>query len=223
MYIPTKPNFKTVYRVPITFVLFGLLFFWPAKTARADEIAIWNFNDSNLTVDHGTGMLVSTFSSIGFATGTTINARAGDAAGQALNLTNQTNNGESLTLSVSTVGFTNIIVSFATQRSSTGFNSNQFQYSIDGTTFVDFNSPFSPPTSFGLVTFDLSSISGLNNNLSAAFRIVLNGASASAGSNRIDNLVVEGQPPVAAIPEPSSFVLFGLGLSGSMVIMRRRN
>ena len=168
-------------------------------------------------------MLVSTFSSIGFATGTTINARAGDAAGQALNLTNQTNNGESLTLSVSTVGFTNIIVSFATQRSSTGFNSNQFQYSIDGTTFVDFNSPFSPPTSFGLVTFDLSSISGLNNNLSAAFRIVLNGASASAGSNRIDNLVVEGQPPVAAIPEPSSFVLFGLGLSGSMVMMRRRN
>ena len=222
MYTPSKQKLNKRFRLPVTFALFGLLLFWPAKTARADEIAIWNFNDSNLVVDHGVGMLVSSFSSIGFATGSTINARLGDTAGQALNLTNQTNNGESITLSVSTVGFTNIIVSFATQRSATGFNSNQFQYSVDGTTFVNFNSPFNPPTSFGLVTFDLSSVGELNNNLSAAFRVVFNGASATAGSNRIDNLVVEGQPPAAAIPEPSSFVLLGLGLSGSMVVMRRR-
>ena len=222
MYTPTKLNLNKGLRLPITFALFGLLLFWPAKTALADEIAIWNFNDSNLIVDHGSGMLVSSFSSIAFATGTTINARLGDTAGQALNLTNLTNNGENLTVSVSTAGFTNIIVSFATQRSATGFNNNQFQYSLDGTNFVNFDSPYNPPTTFGLVTFDLSSISGLDNNFSAAFRIVFNGASASAGSNRIDNLVVEGQPPVTAIPEPSSFVLFGLGLTSSMVVMRRR-
>ena len=200
---PTKPNLTKGLRLPITCALFGLLLFWPAKTARADEIAIWNFNDSNLVVDHGSGMLVSSFSSVGFATGSTINARIGDTAGQALNLTNQTNNGESLTLSVSTAGFTNIIVSFATQRSATGFNNNQFQYSLDGTTFVNFNSPYNPPTTFGLVAFDLSSISGLNNNLSATFRIIFNGASATAGSNRIDNLADEGQPPSTVIPEPS--------------------
>lgn len=202
--------------------LFGLLLFWPARTTHADEISIWNFNDSNLTVDHGAGALAISFSSIGFASGSTINGRLGDSAGQALNLTNQTNNGENITLSVSTLGFTNITVSFATQRSATGFNSNQLQYSLNGTTFINFSSPYNPPASFGLFTFDLGSITGLNNNSSAAFRIIFNGASAAAGSNRIDNLVVEGQPLAVAIPEPASIVLLGLGLSSSLALRRRR-
>ncbi len=222
MYTPDKATLNKGSRLLAASALFGLLLFCPARTARADEIGIWNFNDSNLIVDHGAGLLESSFSSIGFASGSTMNARLGDSAGQALNLTNQANNGENVTLSVSTVGFTNIIVSFAAQRSATGFNSNQFQYSLNGITFVNFNAPYNPPTSFGLFTFDLGSITGLNNNSSAAFRIVFNGASAATGSNRIDNLVVEGQSPAAAIPEPASIVLLGLGLSGSMTMMRRK-
>lgn len=222
MYTPGKANLNLSSQLLTTSALFGLLLLWPARTARADEIGIWNFNDSNLTVDHRMGTLESSFSTIGFASGTTLNARLGDSAGQALSLTNQVNNGENITISVSTVGFTNIVLSFAAQRSTTGFNSNQFQYSLNGTTYVNFNAPYNPPTSFGLFTFDLGSITGLNNNSSAAFRIVFNGASASAGSNRIDNLIVEGQSPAAAIPEPASIVLLGLGLSGAMVMMRRR-
>ena len=207
------------------FALLSLVFLWPAQTAHADEIAIWNFNDSNLIVDHGAGTLVTSFTSIGFAAGTTTNARLGDPAGLALNLTNQTNNGQNITLSVSTVGFSNVMVSFATQGSGTGFNSNQFQYSLDGVTFVNFGAPYDPPLAFGssTVVFDLSSITGLNNNASAALRIVFNGASSATGTNRIDNLVVEGAPVTTPIPEPASMLLLGLALFSTIAMRRKRH
>lgn len=200
------------------------------KTAQADEIAIWNFNDSDLGVDHGVGTLVTNFVSanILFAAGTTNNARLGDLAGQALSLqggTGTTNNGRNLTLSVSTLGFSDIIVTLATQGTSTGFNSNQFQYSLDGITFIDFGAPYVPTTAFGAVpvVFTLSSIAGLNNNPNAAFRIVFNGATSSTGNNRIDNFVVEGtSTTTTTIPEPSTAVLLLSGLSGLVGLKRKR-
>ena len=198
-------------------------------SASADEIAIWNFNDSDLLVDHGTGILGSNFvlANILFAAGTTNNARLGDVAGQALSLqggTSNTNNGRNLTFNVSTVGFANIIVSFATQGTSTGFNSNQFQYSLDGITFTDFGSPFVPATTFGAVplVFTLSSIVGLNNNPNAAFRIVFNGATSSTGNNRLDNIVVEGTAADTTIPEPSSALLLISGVTGLIGLRRKR-
>jgi hypothetical protein len=150
-----------------------------------------------------------------FAAGTTTNARQGDIASQALSLqggTGVANNGRNITFNVSTVGFSNIIVSFATQGTSTGFNSNQFQYSLDGITFTDFGPPYVPLTAFGSVpiVFSLVSIAGLNNNPDAAFRIVFNGATSSTGTNRIDNFVVEGTSET--IPEPTTALLLLTGL-----------
>lgn len=192
----------------------------PTLSARADEIAVWNFNDSNLLVDHGAGSLTTTFAANAtFSTpATTINARQGDGAGLALALANSANNGGNLTLNVSTAGFRNIVVSFATQRTSTGFNNNQFQYSLDGTTFVNFGGAFNPATSFSLLTFDLSSIAGLNDNPLASFRIIFNGATSTTGNNRIDNLVVEGQ--TTAVPEPATILLLGTGLIGYRAALR---
>jgi hypothetical protein len=128
------------------------------------------------------------------------------------------NNGRFLTLNVSTVGFDNIVISFATQGTGSGFNSNQLQYSLDGVNFVNFAAPYTPPATFALVTFDLSSIAGLNENPDAAFRIVFNGATSASGNNRLDNLVVEGHS--TTIPEPSSLVLLSMGLGG--VLFTRR-
>jgi PEP-CTERM motif-containing protein len=201
-----------------------------ASPARADEVAIWNFNDSDLVVDHGSGTMTTNFNLANLVFtlgGSTNNARLGDVAGQSLTLqggTGNANNGRSLTISVGTLGFTNIVVSFATQGTSTGFNSNQFQYSLDGVTFVDFGSPYAPPATFGLLSFDLSSIVGVNDNPNATFRIVFNGATSASGNNRIDNIVFEGTPihDETPVPEPASILLLGFGLTVTGGFVRRR-
>jgi len=194
-----------------------LLLFIVTANASADEIAIWNFNDSDLVVDHGNGTMSSSFNvtNILFAAGTTNNARLGDIAGQALSLqggTSNGNNGRNLTFKVDTTAFANIVVSFATQGTGTGFNSNQFQYSVDGVNFIDFALPYIPAAAFGSVPviFTLTSIASLNNNPNASFRIVFNGATSSTGNNRLDNFVVEGSR--TTIPEPATMFLFASGL-----------
>ena len=215
-----KPDFRLTRRLPFNLICAVLLCLAASQAALADELAVWNFNDSDLNVDHGNGTLTSNLNVVNilFAAGTSNNARQGDIAGQALSLqggTSNANNGRNLTFNVSTAGFSDIVVSFATQGTSTGFNSNQFQYSLDGITFVDFGAPYTPLTAFGTVplVFSLSSILGLNNNPNAAFRIVFNGATSSTGNNRIDNVVVEGSS-ASSIPEPTTAVLLLSGLGG---------
>jgi len=226
----TQPH-SWIGRKILSTAALGILFFIAGvNTVFADEIAIWNFNDSDLVVDHGTGTLTNNFvaANILFAAGTTNNARLGDLAGQALSLqggTSNTNNGRTFTFNVSTLGFSNIIFSFATQGTSTGFNLNQFQYSLDGTNFIDFGSPYVPATAFGSIplVFTLTNIAGLNNNPNAAFRIVFNGATTSTGTNRIDNIVIEGtSSSTSTIPEPTTALLLFSGVSGLIAIKRKR-
>ena len=113
-------------------LVFWLLIFAAPLTVRADEVAIWNFNDSDLNVDHGSGSLTTNFNlaNVVFTLGgSSINARLGDLAGQSVTLqggTGNVNNGRNLTFSLNTLGYSNIIVTFASQGTSTGFNSNQF-------------------------------------------------------------------------------------------------
>jgi len=228
MFITT--DFRLTRRIPFNLICAVLICLAASQAARADELAVWNFNDSNLNVDHGSGTLTTTINAanVSFAAGTTNNARQGDIAGQALSLqggTGNANNGRNITFNVSTVGFSNIVVSFATQGTSTGFNSNQFQYSLDGVSFINFGSPFAPATAFGSVpiVFSLAAIEGLNNDPNAAFRIVLNGATSSTGNNRIDNIVVEGTTiDTAEVPEPTSVMLLLSGLGGLYKLKRRK-
>ena len=222
-----QPNNSTNRFHLLEFSCLLVLFFFGATCVRATEITIWNFNDSDLLADHGAGTLTSDLNPVNilFAAGTTNNARLGDVAGQSLSLqggTGTANNGRNITIAVSTLGFTNISVSFATQGTSTGFNSNQFQYSLDGLTFTNFGAPFTPPSAFGStpVVFNLSAITDLNNNPNAAFRIVFNGATSSTGTNRLDNIVVEGTN--ATVPEPTTALLMLTGLTGLLSFKRRK-
>ena len=218
-----RRQLPSLFFAAVLFVIAG------PNSVYADEIAIWNFNDSDLIVDHGAGTLSSNIiaANIQFAAGTTNNARLGDVAGQALSIqggTSNANNGRNITINVSTLGFSNIVFSFATQGTGTGFNANQFQYSLDGTNFIDFGSPYLPAAAFGAVpiVFTLSSIAGLNNNPNAAFRIVFNGATSSTGNNRIDNIVLEGTTTTTTIPEPTTALLLFTGLTGLIGLKRKR-
>lgn len=225
--MPMNQKRRLTRRVSFNLISVMLLLFLASQITQANEIAIWNFNDSNLIVDHGMCVVTTDIiaANILFAAGTTNNARLGNPAGQALSLqggSGTANNGRHITFNVSTLGFSNIVVSFATQGSSTGFNNNQFQYSLDGITFVNFGPAYTPATAFGSVplVFTLTSIAGLNDNANAAFRIVFNGASSATGTNRIDNFVVEGSP--SGVPEPTTAILLVSGLSGLYGLRKRR-
>ena len=92
------PDFRPSRRIPFNLIFAVLLFVAASRAAVADELAVWNFNDSNLNVDHGSGTLTTTIAAANvlFAAGTTNNARQGDIAGQALSLqggTSTANNG----------------------------------------------------------------------------------------------------------------------------------
>src|ERR1041384_628070 len=100
-----KPDFRLIRRLPFNLICAALLFFATSQATLADEHAIWNFNDSDLNVDHGSGTLTSNLNVVNllFAAGTTTNARQGDPAGQALSLqggTGNANNGRNITFAV---------------------------------------------------------------------------------------------------------------------------
>ncbi len=137
-------------------------------------------------------------------------------------------------LTSDTTGQSGIQLDWEQTGSNTGPRDFVLQYSTTGVAgpFTQFGSQYSlivstwtPGTySTGFhQTFDLSSITALDNNPNAVFRIVdsstnsINGGTvATAGTGRIDTFTV------STVPEPSTLVLCGLGLIGLVGVSRRR-
>lgn len=212
-----------------------------ANVSHAGLVAYWNFNGLSTTggvpsnagvtsyaANTGSGSLtLNGWNSRGGATaphgisnfaGSLINSISPDAAGQSLALQGGTtainNNGASMTISVSFTNLANPILSFATQRSNTGFTSNQVAYSTDNLNFTNFGATYNPGTSFGLQTFDFSAIDSLDNAANIYLRITMSGATNVSGNSRFDNI------QLTAVPEPTSMALFGL-VAGAGVVGRR--
>lgn len=206
-------------------------------TAPGATVAYWNFNSlsitsasapgsggvpTNISADSGAGTvdLNPWTGNVDDFGGSATNTLGGDPAGNSLSLiagSGTVGNGGSILIAVSMTGRSNPTLSFATQGTGTGFVSNQLAWSVTGTNptdFTDFGAPYAPAASYGLQSFDLSSVDALDGASSAWLRLTFDGASGSTGNNRIDNILLD------AVPEPTVTSL--LGCAGLVLLIRRR-
>lgn len=178
----------------------------PAKSL----VHYWNFNNNtslinlltptvSLVSGAGIGHITGGISAIDFAGGTAQNfnvanhnARNGDTSGTHLRFNDPI--GGQLEFALPTTGYENIFVKFATRRSSSGAGLQYWSYTINGTTYVPFDTvaPFNgdpQPDSF-----DFSNVIAIDNNPNFKLRVSFAlGAGGSVGNNRFDNFTVEGE------------------------------
>lgn len=130
---------------------------------------------------------------------------AGCLSSRSLSMSGWTNvPGDYFQVVVSTVGFTNITLSFNQYSSGTGPRDFQVMYSTDGSTFTPFATYMSGNAVWTTNVFDLSSITALANASAVYIRLVDNsitsaggGTVGNGGTSRIDNVIVAGTVPGA--------------------------
>ncbi|WP_199117075.1 hypothetical protein [Pedobacter sp. ASV28] len=167
-----------------------------------EMVHYWDFNNNasfnaliTPTLTKGGAALAYTAVWDEYSPGTTINARNGSIAGYALRLRNPAG---TFTLTVPTTGYRNIKLTLAVQRSSSGAAKNTITYTLDGTNYISTgiaNNVYTPATDpdYGLVTYDFSSITGINNNPNFKIKIDFSeGSTGTSGNNRFDNIAIEG-------------------------------
>lgn len=217
-----------------------------ASSANANVLAYWNFNNSlagspttNLGVlqdaypyaaNSGSGTISTNGSlnssntspngDVGTFGGSTINALNSDPTGGALTFVNTGGAWAGGTgyfqFNISTLNASNLVMSFATRRSNSGFNSVQVSYSTNGTTFTNFGAAFDPTASFIAESFDFSAVTVLNNKANAYIRLTFGGAPSNGGNVRVDNVQFN------ATVTPAPGVLSLMGFAGLAAARRRR-
>ncbi len=218
-------------------------------SATADTVALWTFETPNWSTPspNPTALTspsinpsVGTGSARGFhASASTWTSVSGNGSNGSLS-GNTWAIGDYLQFQLSTSGFFDLSVSYDQTSSNTGPRDYKFSYSTDGNVFTQFGATYgvlanaSPnptwntttPSGIYTVSFDLSAIDSLENRASIFFRIETTsnvsangGAVATTGTSRVDNFLVSTVTPV---PEPSTWALFGAGVIGLGLVIRRK-
>ena len=135
-----------------------------------------------------------------FTPGYDSNLQNTEVAGSGLRARNPSDT-RNLVMAVPTTGYKTIVVQFATAASSSGAQTQNYSYTVDGINYstaglntTTFNSTIDPIAS--LVSLDFTSITGVNNNPNFKIKISFTGTNASgtSGNNRFDNVTVKGIP-----------------------------
>ncbi len=117
-------------------------------------------------------------------------------------------------------GYQDLVVTYATQKTNTGYTGNQWAYSTDGTNFTNFSNPVAPASSFASVT--LSTLTAVNNASSVWLRYTLTGSTGTSQNNRLDNIQFNAAT-YSAVPEPSTYAaLAGAAALCGVMLHRRR-
>ncbi len=215
------------------------------QIASADTLAQWTFESSGL------GSTTPSFSPGAGVASTNFFAEAGLQSGSATAFgmhvgasayTSPAGSGSSKSLSstvwaigdyyqftLSTLGYSDLTVSFAQSSSNTGPGRFGFFYSTDGTSFTQFGTEHTVINGFTSFNLDLTAIIALNDSSSVYFRLqdtattsANGGTVATTGTSRVDNFTVTAMP--VAVPEPSVMAIVGgFGLLGLFMAARRRN
>jgi len=135
-------------------------------------------------------------------TGTTLNVPLGSVDGNpgtALALANSSANGKSAIFIFSMAGFRDLVLSFATRGTGTGFNSGVWAWSTDGINYTTLPGVNTASTNafFGTVAVNFTAATALNNAPTAYLRYTLSGATSAGGNNRIDNVQLNATPTEA--------------------------
>ena len=185
----------------------------PSPVNTSDTlIYYWNFNGTPsfaTSIALNSGAYLSYDWAGGYedslASTTSINARNGDAMGNAFRVRTPVTD---LIVNIPTTGFKNIVVSYAVAKSSSGPALDSVYYTTDGVNYKYVSLP-SPSSSgaymvqtdpaYELISYDFSSISAINNNPKFAIKVVFwqsagvaSNSSTAAGNDRFDNLTVDG-------------------------------
>ncbi|MEI7676080.1 MAG: T9SS type A sorting domain-containing protein [Bacteroidales bacterium] len=146
------------------------------------------------------------------STGSTGNARNGDAAGNCLRPRDAWSSME-LVLNIPSTGIQNLKIMYEVQRSGSGPNVNTYSYSVDGgtnwiKTGLNVNGKGLGTDTISTIPsgpFAIESITitdpAAENNDNLKFRIWFSDPTNKAGNNRIDNITVEGDALTSAIGE----------------------
>jgi len=183
-------------------------FFVPATGSTNTELNA--FSGTAVNADAGIGMSTATTGAAALA------ILGGASSGGSFSA-----NGKSLVFLLNLTGLQNLTVSLAAQRSSTGFTSQVWETSSDGTNWSSWGS-FTAGTAAGTVTtawansgvLSLTGTSALDNAATAYIRVTFTGATGSTGNSRFDNIIFNAD----VVPTPGAVAL--LGLAG--LVMRRR-
>jgi len=192
----------------------------------------YGFDNSSMSATAGSGSAINAVGTASFFGGTTLgmpgsNSPPGSPGGQSgMNAVAIVGTaGGSMTFNLSTINYSNIVFSFASQRTATGGATATAQYSLDGSNFINLGTITPGASSPGfagasIITSDYFfsfSSANLANKANVFFRINVAGASSASGNQRFDNLVVQGD----LVPAPGAFALLGLG--GFVAGRRRRS
>lgn len=188
------------------------------QTAYASASGSASLNLAGWTTAPGSA---SNLPGVGNQPGLTMNLVSPDVAGRSLQLFGGigtaaspiVNNGATATFQFSTAGFIDPVISFATNRTASGFTNVAVAVSIDGTNFTNVGG-YGPPTTATVVTLNFASVDVLDNTPTAYVRFTFTGATAASGNHRLDNIQIQ------AVPEPMTLSVLALGTA--WVTRRRR-